>query len=225
MRLIRLVAASCIPFVAGLAQSATRMPPIGIDSLVTQFNGLPTGMRVFSLFPMGNGYRYTEYNTFPGVTTMTVNVDLDSSLAVLHATANGVSAGRRFATDVVYRGQRALGQVRPIKGDTPYDVPVDTVLPPGAFDALAAYPVLLSREWKVGQTGTYSWFDTDAMEVSTHTVRILGVETLRLPGGPQRALRAQISEPPDPLTIWFTEARPHRLLKIVTNKSESVRIR
>src|SRR3954471_8502549 len=103
-RLIRrIIAASCVPCVAAFAQGATtRMPPIGIDSLVTQFQGLPTGMRIISLFPMGNGYRYSEYNTFPGVLTMTVNVELDASMTVLHAIANGVVSGRRFASDVVY---------------------------------------------------------------------------------------------------------------------------
>ena len=225
MRIARFVVTvvACVPFTGiGAQQAAARMPPIGSDSLASHMKGVPEGHEVHSLSRTATGYQYTERMSIPGIMTRTATVDLDTAMNVVRAQSTGVLGKRKFGSVVEYHAQRARGRATPLERAAGIEVAIDTLLPPGAFDGLALYPVLLSRPWQLGNTATIELFDTDDLSISRQTFRIVAREELQVPAGKQLAFRGELSTTQLPVTIWFSVARPHRLLKVSSANGETV---
>lgn len=224
MRAACLLALLLLPAATAAGQPATRMLPIGTDTFVSRFKGAPDGTQVHSLVETNFGYKYTESWSFPSVLTMTFVVEFDSSLNVLRSRSFGYVGRRRMASDIEYQGQRATGRATSISSPTGAAVPIDTVLPPGAFDGSALYVMLFSQPWTVGKSATLTLFDTDELNITKQSFRVVAREEIQLPAGKRMALRADLTTTQQPVTIWFSEARPHRLLKVASATGETVRI-
>ena len=223
MRTAPITALLFLPLSLAAAQSASRLPPIGTDTFVTKYPGVPDGTQVLSLVQSGTGYRYTQSMSVPGVMTLTIAADFDSSLTVLRTRVFGYLGRLRVANDMEYDGRHATG--RAVNLTTGVTANVDTMLPPGAFDDSGLFPILLSRPWSVGNSATFTVYDTDEQTVTKQTFRVLSREEIQVGAVRRMALRGELATPKYPMTLWFTEARPHRLLKIVSAKSETVRTR
>lgn len=195
---------------------------LGRDSFAIRFTGTPGGVAVHEYSRAGNGYRYVSRFNLGPTFHRTVEVDLDSSLSVVRARSVTQFGTKRAESDVSYTGQRAQGTVVPLQASVSGRVTIDTVLPVGAFDGLALYPVLLSRQWTVGQEVRLILFDTDELTITQQTFRVVARESVDAAGESIRALRAELSTTQLPVTLWLSEAAPHRLLKIGSANGETV---
>jgi hypothetical protein len=198
---------------------------LGRDSFAIRFPGAPPGFEVHQYARAGNGYRYTTRFSLGPQFGRTVEVALDSALHVIRARSVTQLGAERRESDVAYAGQRARGAVVPTEAAAVRRVVVDTVLPEGAFDGLALYPILLGRRWIVGQSDTLSIFDTDDLSVTRQTFRVVALDTVEAAGERVSALRAELSTTQLPVTLWLSEATPHRLLKVGSANGETVLVR
>jgi hypothetical protein len=149
-------------------------------------------------------------------------VQLDSSMFVMLARSTTQIGARQGNSEMTYLGRRARGTAVPVQATVPGRVSIDTVLPPGAFDGLALYPVLLSQHWEVGDVDTLTIFDTDELSITRQVLRVIGLEGIAFGAAQTPALRAELSSTQLPVTLWFTESRPHRLLKVASASGESI---
>jgi hypothetical protein len=211
--------------------SAVTAPPgpdpsllrLGRDSFALRFNGMPGG-EVHEYARTATGYRYTSaFST--GTFQRELQVDFDSSLHVTRARHTTTLGRERGEADVAYAGLHARGHAVPLQASARGPVAIDTDLPAGAFDGLALYPMLLSRRWSVGQEDTLVLFDTDELSVSRQQFRVAAAETLALGGASMRALRAELSTTQLPVTLWLSEAYPHRLLRMRSGNGVSELVR
>lgn len=229
------ILAACAPSPTPDRQSATMTSSggqpgapslrLGRDSFAIRFTGAPGGVEVHEYSRAGSGHRYASRFNLGPTFQRTVEVDLDSSLRVLRARSVTQLGAKRGESDVAYTGQRAHGTVVPLQASVSGPVAIDTVLPPGAFDGLALYPVLLSRQWVVGQDTTLALFDTDELTVTQQTFRVVAPEIVDVAGESVRALRAELSTTQLPVTLWLSETAPHRLLKTGSANGETVLVR
>lgn len=220
-----LAGALALPLTNSRAQGADpTMAPIGKDSFAVRLKGAPTGVEVHAFTRTSSGYRYSERIFVPGIMQRTVTVEFDSSLRVRRTASSGSIGNRQIQSQVTYQGLRAHGTAIPLKAATARIVTIDTVLPARAVDGLALYPVVLARRLAIGAVDTVVLFDTDEMTITRQTIRTVGREQLTLPAGSVPALRVELSTSQLPVTLWVTESRPHRLLKIGSANGETVRV-
>ena len=198
---------------------------LGRDSFAIRFTGAPPGFEVHEYARAGNGYHYaTRFSLGPRF-HRTVEVALDSSLRVVRASSVTQLGEQRGESDVAYEGQRARGAVVPTAAATVRRIAIDTVLPERAFDGLALYPILLGRRWGVGQSDTLLIFDTDELSVTRQSFRVVALDTVQAAGEQVLALRGELSTTQLPVTLWLSEATPHRLLRIGSANGQTVLVR
>ena len=202
-----------------------RAVAIGVDTLLSKDRGMPDGIEIHGLTRTRTGYEYRDYTDIPTMLRRTTTVQFDSALNVTRVHSEGIFGQRKIESDVRYDGLHASGRAIPIQTASIAVQRIDTVLPQGAFDGLALYPLLLCRAGTVGSVTTVTLFDTDELKISRQTFRVVAREKLALPSGVQPALRAELSTTQLPVTIWFTEAQPHRLLKVASANGASTRNR
>lgn len=210
---------------AGAQSPAVAGMRLGTDSFVVRFHGLPEGSHVQTLARDGDGYRYTEVLSLSPMMSRTVIVLMDDSLRVTSSWADGTLGQRRFGSEITYDGRRARGRILSLQNPNALPIPVDTVLPARALDGLALYPILLSRSWQIGTADTLFVFDVDEISITGQTIRVVGAAQVQVPAGSFRALKVELSTTQLPVTLWITEARPHRLLKVESENGESVLVR
>ena len=192
------------------------------DSFAVRFQHVPEGADALSMIETDSGYRYVERLSLPPIFRL-VEVDMDAALHIRRARSETRVGSRIGRSDVRYVHGRAQGTATPLMGRSA--VAIDTLLPPGAFDGVALYPMVLSRRWQVGQVDTLTIWDTDELSITRQTFRITGAERVRVPAGEFDALRAELSTTQLPVTLWLSAAVPHRLLKVTSANGESVLVR
>jgi hypothetical protein len=198
---------------------------LGRDSFAIQFAGWPEGTEVHEYARTATGYRYSTAFSLGPTFHRQAEVDFDSGLRVTRARKTTQMGTQRGEADVSYAGQHARGTVVPLEAGSPGPVSVDTLLPEGAFDALALYPMILSRQWTAGQQDTLLLFDTDELSLTRQSFRVVSTETLTLRGVAVSALRAELSTTQLPVTLWLSAAYPHRLLQIGSTNGTTVLVR
>lgn len=186
------------------------------DSFSVRFEGAPEGYAIHEYTRTSSGYRYVNQIRIGALLLLQFDVQLNrllQPLAVASQTQMGAQSG---ASDVRYHGQRARGTARSINGGDRRAVSIDTVLPAGAFDGHALYPVLLSRPWSVGRTERLTVFDTDERSVTVQTARAIREELIDAGGRKQTALRIELSTTQLPVTLWVSARAPFRLLRVTS---------
>jgi hypothetical protein len=207
------------------SQVSGRTPRVGSDSMVVHFNGVPDGTHVLSLKRTSTGYRYSEHLSLRPLMTREVVVDFDAAFRITCSNSQTTFGDQRFSSALKFRDGRARGYVFPLEGVPGKQVPVDTALPPGTIDGLALFPIILNGPWRIGLSDTVIVFDSDEVNITRQVLRVVAVEEVSVPAGRFRALRGELSTTQLPVTLWVTEARPHRLLKIASANGETVRAR
>jgi hypothetical protein len=195
---------------------------LGRDSFVVRFQGMPEGLEVHEYTRTVSGYRYMSRFQIGPAFSHRAEVELDSLLNVLQARSETRVGALRGGSDVRYAYGRALGTAIPMQGSAAGPLRVDTLLPPGAFDGLALYPMLLGRHWRAGDADTVTLFDTDENTITSQSVRAFGPEMVQAAGAPTRALRLELTTTQLPVTLWISESTPHRLLKTMSANGETV---
>jgi hypothetical protein len=191
------------------------------DSFAIRFSGMPEGSEVHEFSRAGTGYRYvSEFHIGPAF-SQHFEVNLDTQLRVLRARSESRIGQQRGMSDVTYTGHRARGEAVPTQGSSPKKVLIDTILPAGAFDGLALYPIILGRHWQVGDVDTLTIFDTDENFLSRQTIRVTRSEVVQAAGVSSQALRVELSTTQLPVTLWLSVAVPHRLLKVASANGET----
>lgn len=189
---------------------------IGADTLISKDGGMPDGVEIHSLKPTRTGYEYRAYIDIPTIFHRTTTIQFDSTFNVIRVQSEGSFGQRKIESDVRYNKLHASGQAIPMQTPITAIQRIDTILPQGAFDGLALYPQLLCRAGTVASVTAVTLFDTDELKISRQTLRVVAREKLTLPSGIQASLRAELSTTQLPVTIWFTEAAPHRLFKVAS---------
>jgi hypothetical protein len=209
----------------------TLLPPhapmlrLARDSFAIRFAGMPEGTEVHELTRSGTGYRFvSEFHIGPSFTQRS-EVNLDAQLHVLHARSVSRIGQEHGMSDVTYTGNRARGEAIPTQASNPGMVHIDTILPAGAFDGLALYPIILGRHWQVGDVDTLTIFDTDESSLSRQTIRATRSEIVQAAGLSSQALRVELSTTQLPVTLWLSLAAPHRLLKVASANGETTLVK
>ena len=204
-----------------LAQPNVPLLRLARDSFAIRFTGMPEGTEVHEFTRAGTGYLYVSESHIGPAFSQRSEVTLDSQLRVIRARSESRIGQQRGMSDVTYLGPRALGEAISTQGSRPGKVHIDTILPAGAFDGLALYPMILGRHWQVGDMDTLTIFDTDESSLSRQTIRVTRSEMVRAAGVSRNALRMELSTTQLPVTLWLSLAAPHRLLKVASANGES----
>jgi hypothetical protein len=161
------------------------------------------------------GFRYVEEEGNGHVWTKALEVLLDSALEVRSSRSAGRFFGRTVASNVTYAGRRARGAADaslPEAGRL--RMPVDTLLPPDAFDALALHALLPLLDWKAGTAYLLPVFDAAESSITYQVLRIGEAERIETPAGAFDALPAELTTTGRPLRLWVTRTSPHRLVRV-----------
>jgi hypothetical protein len=203
-------------------RQAPPTPRVGVDSFALRFTGMPEGRHVFSLQPAASGYLYREDVAMGDQFRRSITLHLSPTLAVTSHESEGTIFGQPTQVQVRYRDGRARGTATVVGPQGSRKFSVDTLLPSDAFDGQALVPVILATPWRVGETRALRIFDLDEQNVTTQRLHVVAREQLTVPAGRFAALRAELSTTQLPVTIWVTEAQPHRLLKVGSSNGETV---
>lgn len=172
-----------------------------------------------------SGYRYVERFSLPVLVARAVVVDFDSALRIKRVRSETQIGPRTARTDIRYVDGRAEGTATAVSAGSGAPVPIDTFLPPDAFDGMALFPVILSRPWRVGLVDTLTIWDSDERSVTRQLLRVTGTERVQTPAGDFDAFRAELTTTQLPVTLWVSIARPHRLLRTASVSGETVLVR
>lgn len=184
------------------------------DSLVTFINGQQRGWHRYTLIRTASGFTYTDEFALGSQMSRTTRLTLSPRMAVLTDTVTGQQFDQPVQTTIRFEGQRVTGWVQSAPPGTPGRFAVDTVLPTGAFDGAALMALLPLLDWRTGAVYHLTIFDAEDRNITTQTLRILGVEDVTVPAGTFSAFRAILTTTQSPVVVWYTRARPHHLLKV-----------
>ena len=181
----------------------------------------PIGWRRASMVARPGGFLYGEEEGTAAGKTKALDVVLDSALEVRAARSAGRFYGRTEASNVAYEGGRARGAAdarlpreATVGGGERFRVPVDTLLPAGAFDALALAALLPLLDWERDAAYLLPVFDAAESSITYQVLRIGAPEWIDVPAGRFRAYPGELTTTGRPVRFWVTTAAPHRIVRI-----------
>ena len=189
------------------------------DSFAIIVQGQSRGWEVHALERTATGFLYIERMSLGSADHGSAEVLLDSQLKPTRAQDSTVVSGKSFGSDVRYSGQHAIGVAWLYTDSGPRKIPIDTVLPTGAFDGRAFMGLVLTLDWHPGARYALTMFETD-QGIVTQRLTVIGEEHITIPSGSRNVFRADLSDLTDPTTtqapvsIWVTVTRPHRIVKV-----------
>ena len=180
------------------------------------------GWRRATMAKRAGGYRYAEEEGTGQVWTKALEVLLDSALEIRASRSAGRFYGRTHASNVTYAGRRARGAADarlPEAGRM--RMPVDTLLPPDAFDALAQLALVPLLDWDSGAAYLLPVFDAAESSITYQVLRIGAPVKVEVPAGTFEAYPAELTTTGRPLRLWVTRRTPHRLLRVDADDGRS----
>jgi hypothetical protein len=186
---------------------------VGRDSFVVRFAGAPEGYEIHEYTRISNGYRYVRRVEIGSLLHLRYDIQLTRSLRPTTVRSETQMNGRSGTSAMSYGDRRVRGTARSIDAIGRGPVSIDTLLPDGAFDGDALYPMLLGKPWRAGHSERLVLFDTDEMNVTVQTAQATRTEMIEAGGKAQRALRIELSTTQLPVTLWISEHAPFRLLR------------
>ena len=181
----------------------------------------PVGWRRASMTARPGGFLYGEEEGTAAGKTKALDVVLDSALEVRAARSAGRFYGRTEASNVAYERGRARGAAEarlPVEstvgGGERFRVPVDTLLPTGAFDALALPALLPLLDWQPDAAYLLPVFDAAESSITYQVLRIGAPEWIDVPAGRFRVYPGELTTTGRPVRFWVTAAAPHRIVRI-----------
>jgi len=191
----------------------TRDPGSDRDRLV--------GWRRASMAAHPGGFLYGEEEGTEAGKTKALDVVLDSALEVRAARSAGRFFGKTEASNIAYENGRARGAAEarlppevPVGGGERLRVPVDTILPAGAFDALALLGLVPLLDWQPEAAYLLPVFDAAESSITYQVLRIGAPEWIDVPAGRYHVYPAELTTTGRPVRLWVTTAVPHRIVRI-----------
>jgi hypothetical protein len=189
------------------------------DSFAIIVQGQARGWQVYAMEKTASGFLYIERMFLGPANNGNAEVSLDSQLKPIRARDTTMVFGKSYGSDVQYSGQRATGFAWLHTDSGPRRIPIDTVLPSGAFDGRAFMGLIVTLDWHPGAQYALTMFETD-QGIITQRLTVVGEEHITIPSGSRNVLRADLTDLTDrtstqaPVSIWVTVTRPHRIVKV-----------
>ncbi len=190
------------------------------DSFAIIVQGQARGWQVYAMERTATGFLYTDRFSLGPANTGSAEVELNSQLTPIRVHSTQLTLGMSDSTDVRYAGQRATGFATRFMKSRPRKIPIDTVLPPGAFDSDALMGLVLTLDWHPGAQYALTMFHTDESRITTQRLTVVGEEHITIPSGSRNVFRADLTDLTDltttqaPASIWVTATKPHRIVKV-----------
>lgn len=197
------------------------------DSFAIIVQGQTRGWQVYAMARTAAGFLYTDRFALGPANKGNVEVSLDPQLKPIRVQSTGLTFGMPSNDDVHYAGQRATGFASRFTGSGPTSIPIDTILPSGAFDNLALMGLIVALDWHPGAQYALTMFYADEGTIATQILTVVGEEHLTTPLGGRDVLRADLTDLTDttaqaPVSIWVTTTKPHRIVKVRSPIEETV---
>ena len=186
----------------------------GRDSFTIRAQGNPLGWSVTTVEDTPDGKRLTEHTNIGGFVEQQTTVDIAASGAMLRVRQRGAVQGQPTSIELGYAEGRVKGNASTVAKEGLKSVVIDTTVAAGTIDDNAIQGLLPSLPWSATANWSFAVFSGGQNESKTTTLKVVGVETVVLPGGPVEAYKVDFSGGWQPATFWVSTAVPHRLLKI-----------
>jgi hypothetical protein len=186
------------------------------DSFAIIVQGQVRGWELYAMERTATGFLYRERMFLGPANNGEAEVSLDSQLKPIRAQDTTVVFGKSFGSDVHYSGQHATGFAWLQTDSGPKRIPIDTVLPSGAFDGRALMELVLTLDWHPGAQYALTMFEPDE-GIITQRLTVVGEEHITIPSGSRDVFRAELTDlttTEAPVSIWVTATKPHRIVKV-----------
>jgi len=178
------------------------------DSLQVLVQGTVGGVQVSSVDVGADSIVYTESTAIPlaGFQQQSTVV-LNADLTMRRADQTGTARGESTTIHLDYTAGR-------VKGTTLKALAVDTAIAPGTFDDNALQFVLTGLPLAQGKTFTFNVFSSGEGVSKVITVKVTGVEQVKVPAGTFPAFRLELSGMQLPVVMHVSQQAPRRVIRV-----------
>lgn len=201
------------PAPATLPVALNLLPP-SRDSFAIRIQGNQLGWSATTVEDTPEGKRLTERTNIGGFVEQQTTVDIAKDGAMLKVRQSGKTQGQPTSIELDYGAGRVKGTANTLAADGPKSIAVDTAVLAGTIDDNAIQGLLPALPWTASSNWSFNVFSGGQNESRIVTLKVIGTETVTLPGGPTEAFKVEMSGGWQGAMFWVTTAAPHRLVKI-----------
>ena len=186
------------------------------DSLQALVQGNVGGAQVSSVEMAGDSIVYTETTSIPmaGFQQRSVVV-LNSDLTMRRSDQTGTVQNQQTTTHLDYTAGHVKGSaMAPQPSGTPKSLTVDTALAAGTIDDNALPVVLAALPLAQGKMFNLNVFSAGDGTTKVVSVKVAGVEQVKVPAGTFPAFRLELSGMQLPVVMHILQDAPRRLIRI-----------
>ena len=184
------------------------------DSFQALVQGNVFGGQTGKLTVDGDSIVYAE-STVIGPFQQQSTVVLNGDLSMRRTDQTGSVQGQHTETHLAYAGGRVKGTSQtPQPSGTPKSIPVDTTLTAGTVDDNALPILLPALPLEVGKTLNLSVFSSGEGTTKVVSVKVAGLENVKVPAGTFPAYRLEIAGMQLPVVMYVTQQTPRRVVRI-----------
>ena len=184
------------------------------DSFQALVQGNVFGGQTAKVDVMGDSIVYSESTTI-GPFQQSSHVVLNGDLSMRRTDQTGTVQGQHTETHLSYADGRVKGtSMSPQAGGTPKTINVDTTIAAGTIDDNAVGLLLPALPLAEGKTFNLNVFSTGEGTTKVVSIKVTGVETVKVPAGTFPAYRLELSGMQLPIVMNVTQQVPRRLIRI-----------
>lgn len=200
------------------AQPAPALDPAALDveradTFSVRVQGQHIGSQVLRVLATEDGFAFVEATTTP-VATQTTEVHMGPDLSLRSVAQRGQSEEQAVRIEVAYADGRGTGRtITSTRGETTESA-LDFEVPAHAIDDNAFITLLAALPWTAESRWTLPLVASGRGVVVPMELAVAGTETVTVPAGSFEAYRIEMSGGEQPLLVYISTARPHRVVKM-----------